>query len=336
MSEELIQRDLVAAPDRMGAWDYYNIGSTTLKALKAAKIIPKRDYADYEAKKSDALVTKKPLVIATIEYKQPSQLKTKKQINNAIQQELGTARALGAKVYIVTDGKKTFWINPLTGNPVLSDDKTPVAVNFNRHSEECVKLITRMMSSLSKDNDTLLASAVVDPLPLAQQVWQDLWAVSGATPENCLYTFVEIFIFKYLSDLGVLHGFYSFYDLLSRYGSNTENAVLEYYANTIRPEIKRLFPRSSRDNTTIINGTIFVSKDEKAVDGYAAVFKKILERFDKFGTLENIDYDFKSKLFETFLKESISKKNWGQFFHPIKGRTLNCKYGRYSPRDEYM
>ena len=32
MSEELIQRDLVAAPDRMGPWDYYNIGSTTLKA----------------------------------------------------------------------------------------------------------------------------------------------------------------------------------------------------------------------------------------------------------------------------------------------------------------
>lgn len=318
MSEELIQRDLVAAPDRMGTWDYYNIGSTTLKTLKAAKIIPKKDYANYEAKKPDALIIKKPLVIAIIEYKQPSQLKTKKQISKAIQQELGTARALGAKVYIVTDGKKTFWINPLTGNPILSDDKTPVAVNFNRHSEECIKLITRMLSSLSKDNDTLLAAAVVDPLPLAQQVWQDLWAVSGATPENCLYTFVEIFIFKYLSDLGVLHGFYSFYDLLSRYGSNTENAVLEYYANTVRPEIKRLFPRSSRDNTTIINGTIFVSKDEKAVDGYAAVFKKILERFDKFGTLENIDYDFKSKLFETFLKESINKKIWGQFFTPLK------------------
>ena len=37
-----------------------------------------------------------------------------------------------------------------------------------------------------------------------------------------------------------------------------------------------------------------------------------------FGTLENIDYDFKSKLFETFLKESISKKNWGQYFTPLK------------------
>lgn len=318
MSEELIQRDLVAAPDRMGPWDYYNIGATTLKALKAAKIISKRDYAEFETKKPDALIVKKPIVVAAIEYKQPSQLKTKKQIEEAIQQEIGTAQALNAKIYIVTDGKKTFWINPLTGNPILSDNGEPVSTVFNQHSEECVKLISKMLSSISKDNDTLLVSSVVDPLPLAQQVWQDLWAVSGATPENCLYTFVEVFIFKYLSDLGVLPGMYSFGNLLAQYNSNADNEVLEFYAKSVRPKIKELFPGNPKDKTTIINGTIFVSKDDKAVDGYAVVFRKILERFAKFGTLENIDYDFKSKLFETFLKESISKKNWGQFFTPLK------------------
>ena len=318
MSEELIQRNLVAAPDRMGSWDYYNIGATTLKALKAAKIIPKRDYAGFEAKKPDALIVKKPIVVAAIEYKQPSQLKTKKQIEDAIQQEIGTARALNAKVYIVTDGKKTFWINPLTGNPILSDNGEPVLTVFNRHSEECVKLISKILLSISKDNDTLLVSSVVDPLPLAQQVWQDLWAVSGATPENCLYTFVEVFIFKYLSDLGVLQGFFSFAHLLSLYNSNSENDVLEYYAKHVRPEIKKRFPRNDKDNTTIINGTIFVSKDDNAVDGYSVVFRKILEQFAKFAPLENIDYDFKSKLFETFMKQSISKKNWGQFFTPLK------------------
>lgn len=79
-----------------------------------------------------------------------------------------------------------------------------------------------------------------------------------------------------------------------------------------------MFPWNPKDKTTIINGTIFVSKDDKAVAGYATVFRKILNRFNDFGTLENIDYDFKSKLFETFLKESISKKNWGQFFTPLK------------------
>ncbi|MGN8969958.1 N-6 DNA methylase, partial [Intestinimonas sp. HCP28S3_D6] len=113
-------------------------------------------------------------------------------------------------------------------------------------------------------------------------------------------------------------GMYSFYDLLGKYSGNNENEVLEYYASTVRVKIKALFPGNPKDKTTIINGTIFVSKDDKAVSGYATVFHKILKRFNDFGTLENIDYDFKSKLFETFLKESISKKNWGQYFTPLK------------------
>ena len=33
MSEELIQKNLVEAPEKMGDWNFYNIGATTLKAL---------------------------------------------------------------------------------------------------------------------------------------------------------------------------------------------------------------------------------------------------------------------------------------------------------------
>lgn len=318
MSEELIQRNLVSAPDHMGTWEYYNIGATSLKSLKAAKIIPNKDYEGYEMKKPDALIIKKPNVIAAIEYKQPSELKTQKQIEKAIKQELGTAKALDAKIYIITDGEKTIWINPNTSNRILTDKGEPVSTIFNQHSDECIKLISKILFSIDKDNDMLHDSPVVDPLPLARQVWQDLWTVSGATPENCLYTFVEVFIFKYLSDLSVLQGIYSFSNLLNQYDNNNENEILEYYASTVRPKIKQLFPQNHKDHTTIINGTIFVSKDDRAVDGYAVVFKKILDRFEKFGTLENIDYDFKSKLFEIFLKQSISKKNWGQYFTPLK------------------
>lgn len=318
MSEELIQRNLIAAPETMGAWNYYNIGTTTLKALKGAKIILNKDYAEFESKKPDALIVKKPQVIAAIEYKQPKELRRQKQIEAAIAQEIETARALGAKLYIVTDGKKTFWINPMTGNEITTEDGSRIALNFNKDDVECIKLINKAIASISATNDGILVSVAVDPLPLAQRVWQDLWSVSGATPENCLYTFVEIFIFKYLSDLGILTGLHSFSNLLNQYKTNTENEVIDYYASTVRVKIKELFPWNPKDRTTIINGTIFVSKDDKAVSGYATVFKKILERFDSFGTLENIDYDFKSKLFETFLKESISKKNWGQFFTPLK------------------
>src|SRR5690606_36265687 len=98
---------------------------------------------------------------------------------------------------------------------------------------------------------------------------------------------------------------------------NPDDEALEYYANTIRPQIKKLFPEGN-DNTTIINGTIFVSKDQKAVRGYSTVFKKVLGKFKDYGKLEYIDKDFKSQLFESFLKESISKKNWVQFFTPLK------------------
>lgn len=318
MSEELIQRNLVEAPEKMGDWNFYNIGATTLKALKGAKIIPDRDYDEYEKKKPDALIVKKPLVIAAIEYKQPKELRTDKQVAAAIAQELGTAQALQAKIYIVTDGKKSYWINPASGNEILQEDGSKITLNFDKKSTECITLKNKIRASINATNDQIKAAATVDPLPLAEKVWQDLWAVSGATPENCLYTFVEIFIFKYLSDLGVLRGMYSFYDLLGKYAGNNDNEVLEYYASVIRVKIKELFPGNPKDKTTIINGTIFVSKDDKAVSGYATVFKRILNRFNDFGTLENIDYDFKSKLFETFLKESISKKNWGQYFTPLK------------------
>ncbi|AWW50858.1 N-6 DNA methylase [Wolbachia endosymbiont of Folsomia candida] len=156
-----------------------------------------------------------------------------------------------------------------------------------------------------------------NPTDLAKQIWQDVWSVSGATPENCLYTFVELFIFKYLSDLSILKGDFGFDELLKKYNNNETNDVLQHYANIIRPKIKELFPEGD-DKTTIINGTIFISKEQKAVEGYGTVFKKVLEKFRDYGKLEHIDHDFKSKLFESFLKESISKKNWGQFFTPIK------------------
>lgn len=113
MSEELIQRNLIEAPEKMGDWNFYNIGATTLKALKGAKIIPDKDYEAYEGKKPDALIVKKPIIIGAIEYKTPQELRTEKQIAKAIAQEIGTAQILQAKVYIVTDGKKLFGLTLL-------------------------------------------------------------------------------------------------------------------------------------------------------------------------------------------------------------------------------
>ena len=97
----------------MGDWNFYNIGATTLKALKGAKIIPDKDYEAYEVKKPDALIVKKPIIIAAIEYKTPQELRTEKQIAKAIAQEIGTAQILQAKFMLLLTVRKLFGSTPL-------------------------------------------------------------------------------------------------------------------------------------------------------------------------------------------------------------------------------
>jgi type I restriction-modification system DNA methylase subunit len=317
MSEELLQRDL-KNPPKIGRWDFYNIGSTTVKSLKEYGVIRNVNYGNEEKKKVDALLVQKKNVIAVIEYKKPSEFKTKEQKNKAIKQELEVARKLNAHIFIATDTKETVWINVATGNRIKDENNKELKINFDIKDEKLPELFEKIIISINEQNDQIKPKELVNPTDLAKQIWQDIWSVSGATPENCLYTFVELFIFKYLSDLGVLQGIYSFNTVIESFKTNTDDEILTNYANVIRPKIKDLFPASLVDKTTIINGTIFVSKDQKAVAGYSAVFKKILLKFRDYGKLENIDYDFKSNLFESFLKESISKKNWGQFFTPLK------------------
>lgn len=318
MSEELRQRNLLDKPEKIGKWDFYNIGSTSVKALKGHNIIRNIDYKGVERKKVDALIVYNKNVIAVIENKIPAQFKTEKQKNKAIEQEIEVARKLGAKIIIASDTKESIWVNVDTGNRIIDEDGTELKTVFDKDDDKLPELIEKIKNSINGLNDQIKPKNLVNPTDLAKSIWQDVWSVSGATPENCLYTFVELFIFKYLSDLGVLQGIYNFHTLTDSFQSNTEDEILDTYASVIRPKIKTLFPENLIDKTTIINGTIFVSKDQKAVKGYSSVFKKVLLKFKAYGKLEYIHHDFKSQLFESFLKESISTKNWGQYFTPLK------------------
>ncbi len=320
MSEELLQRglDKNTPTSKIGKWNYYNIGATTIKSLKNANIIRNIDYGKVELKKVDALIVNRKDVIAVIEFKQPKEFKNKAQKNKAIKQEIEVAHKLGAKIIIATDTVDTIWVNALTGKEICDEEGNTIKEQFDPENEKVILLIEKMNYSLNEKNNNLLPKELVNPTDLARSIWQDVWSVSGATPENCLYTFVELFIFKYLSDLNILKNRHSFDFLMGLEATDTSDEILQYYADEVRKKIKELFPYNPFDNTTIINGTIFVSKDQKAVAGYSTVFMKVLKKFRDYGQLEHIDYDFKSQLFESFLKESISKKNWGQFFTPIK------------------
>ena len=320
MSEELLQRDLVKNPEKIGKWDFYNIGATSVKALKEYGIIHSRvDYGKNERKKVDALIVQQKNVIAVVEYKKPSEFKTETQKKKAIDQEIEVARALKSKIIIATDTKNTVWVNAITGKKIKDEQGNDIKDLFDSKNEKIIQLIEKIDDSIHETNNQLKDKKFINPIDLAKSVWQDIWSVTGATPENSLYTFVELFIFKYLSDLGVLKGNHNFYTLMKMYDDgNTENEVLEHYAQIIRKKIKVLFPHGKFDNTTIINGTVFANKGTDIVKGHGSAFKKILEKFNKYGKLENIEPDFKSQLFESFLKESHSTKNLGQFFTPLK------------------
>ena len=149
-----------------------------------------------------------------------------------------------------------------------------------------------------------------------------------ASSKMSLYTFVEVFLFKYLSDINVLKDNNSFSYIYSLYSvdesSRLTNAdILGAYLEGPRAQMKMLFPDGG-DGTTIVNGQIFHVK--KGVDGHyieedshAICFKNIMDEFYNYeksnGKFINISKDFKSKLFETFMKNSDDKSD---IFTPLK------------------
>ena len=139
---------------------------------------------------------------------------------------------------------------------------------------------------------------------------------TGKSPVKCLYNVVELFIFKFLSDLHVLADDVSFANIFKKALSDPEEA-LDFYAHNTRRKIYQLFPRGA-DGTTIINGTIFVNEKGEPNLSQSILFQRALTHLQKygeqFGSLTKIDKQFKTKLYESFLQQEVEAL--GQYFTP--------------------
>ena len=187
MSEELLQRDLQKNPEKIGKWDFYNIGATSVKALKEYGIIRNVNYGKEERKKVDALIVQQKNVIAVVEYKKPSEFKTKAQKNKAIKQEIEVAKKIGSNIIIATDTKESVWVNVKTAQRIKDEDGKELKYNFNPKDEKLPELIEKIISSINEINDQIKPKKLVNPTDLAKQIWQDIWSVSGATPAITFY-----------------------------------------------------------------------------------------------------------------------------------------------------
>ena len=323
MSEELLQT--VGVP--IGRYTYHRLGNSTLSQLKRARIITGLIPSDIKNKKPDGLITLgKGSVKACIEYKTPSELRTKSQIHKAIEQEREPARHL-CNILIVTDGSKTFWINPHTGNKVQSAQRLPVfnakaIIEETLSTEQLQRLeqtIDKADHSLSADSDRLSTPALVDPSQLARTVWQKIWINTGKEPEKCLYNVVELFVFKFLSDLAVLGAHNNFAYVYEIGKSSGHEAALTHYANISRRAVRSLFPEGE-DRTTIINGTIFVNEQGEPNLSQARLFCEVLDHLQDFdreqGSFKYIQREFKTRLYESFLRQGAGLRHLGQYFTP--------------------
>jgi type I restriction-modification system DNA methylase subunit len=349
MSEELAQKGLTEHGLRIGNYEFYNIGSSTLNQLKKYRIIPEKDYKEYGARKPDALLVDRRnknriKVICVIEVKDNEKFKSDTDKTETICQCNDVCQVLEAEVGIATDLSSFIWFNPRQNNPannyadqttgrtrnysIVKDENgndfiREFAVDQKQDEQDVTKLSVRtrksiqnlelVRKSISPINSKLVKETTIDPTNLAKQIWQDVWSVTGATPEKCLYTFLELFVFKYLSDLNILvddnaGNKINFKDIYAL----GPNKAFKNYTQNARQFLKVMFPESTEDHTTIINGTVL----NPNVAQHGIIFHKILRRFSDFGELKNIDPRFKSKVFEEFMKETISRKNWGQFFTP--------------------
>jgi type I restriction enzyme M protein len=325
MSEDLVAR----AAKRLGRFGYLSLGSTTLAQLKRSQFIRSKLSTSEEQRKPDGIVFL-PLggIKAVVEVKQPSEL-TASKVPGVVAHYSPIARAV-CKLLILTDGEKTLWYNALSERPILDEQGRQVRTHFDaaridgqkltpEEESALVSLIEKADYSLTEENDRFQSLRIIDPSGLARSVWQKIWINTGKEPEKCLYNVVEILVFKFLSDLGVLTGNHAFRRVIEILADQGSEDALDHYARVCRVRVQKLFPKGD-DGTTIINGTIFVNEKGVPNASQAGLFGEVVEAFQEFddqhGSLKYIDRQFKTRLYESFLRQSAGIRALGQYFTP--------------------
>ena len=323
MSEELLQ----ATPVPVGRYVYHRLGATTLGQLAQAGIVGDSIPGNIRKNKPDGLITLgKGVVKAYIEYKTPAELNTTSKVKKTVAQVIEPAKHM-CNLLIVTDGQKTHWFNPHTRKPVQASHPLPVfdakpivgGSASTEYLKDIEEIIDQANHSLSSDNNVLWTPSLIDPSDLAQKIWQRIWINTGKEPEKCLYNVVELFVFKYLSDLSVLKPHNNFAHVYAAASAAGHVEALTIYANISRPAIQNLFPEGN-DGTSIINGTIFVNEKGEPNKSQALLFCEVLNDLQEFdvghGSFRYIRKEFKTRLYESFLRQGAGLHHLGQFFTP--------------------
>jgi hypothetical protein len=318
-SEELQQK----YPDGIGfhadRFEVFETQLTTLNQFAKHNIIPSFNFGRHKARKWDALVIERSpthRVVAIGETKAPGDLNDSNWMPLA--EDLLTAKMSPTKAMLgyITDGIFTKWITGGAGGlrEIQRQDAKalPTVINFTD-----AKFLTEfryIVDNLDQATGVVMEPKKANPEALAKEVWQTVWRLQADRPEDCLATFVEIFIFKFLDDLKLMTtsatgANVSFSHVLGR----EKEKSFAYYEANVRPHIRALFPEGP-DGLSIINGIVLQPSNRD----HNIIFHEILKKFQAFGSLRDTSPEFKSRLYESFLQESKTTSSFGQHFTPRK------------------
>ena len=343
-NEELVQRkylqDGKLKGDNFGDFEVFVIGSTTVKELVSSGVdatapgkinypfkLYKPPQKPASAKPDNVYVRRKGTVLEPVaagESKAHKRLRDANAVLKASEQALYAAVALGVRIAFTTDGKRCLYVD------VEKSLKKKEIVYFEEKRDWNPAVLQNLLAGD--------AGVVKDPKPLAEKVWQIIWHATKEEPKECLLTFIEIFVLKFLSDnlpQSSLPASFSFYELVKdpkEFQQRHGKTAIEYYVSDIRPKIKSLFPdnvivadpvvprifglSTLVSKTSIINGFAFLKSSADTVATFNRTFLEILDAFRDFGPLASIDPEFKLRLYETFLRRSARQQKLGQFFTP--------------------
>lgn len=342
-NEQLIQQGYLTGAglkgQKEGKFEVFRLGDTTVRELKACGLAvdgaslvafplkhfkcpsPLRLKPDtlYCAREGGAL-----RVVAVCESKAPRKFKSGRDKAYAHEQALCAAVIFGAKAAVATDGSAYEYVD------VAASMRSGGIVLLGEDRHLNPRVLEEMLSAAP--------GAARDPTALAESVWQSIWHATKAEPKECLLTFVEIFVLKFLSDNlrpAILPRTHSFYELTidpAEFKARHGMTAIEYYTRHIRQTVKGIFPEKTVaqdagvgrlfglgtiiSQASVINGFAFLRSSEHSIATFNRTFLEILKAFEDFGPLNNIDPEFKLRLYETFLKRSARQQRLGQFFTP--------------------
>ena len=362
-TEELTQRgyiddsELIAklTPEDFGEYGKLSLGSTTLNTLQNYLDLSLADADEFEPQywkkptkienaKPDTLIVKGESVIAVIEHKTNIDLGPGKERRRHLEQLQTYVLACSAKLGILTDGKEQYlWVHNLDPRRRTEIKLVKEDGSLYRRFVEDAEAITETLEKLNLQTDQIAQRVAFDPSLVAKSIWQDVYVATRQDPEKCFQTFVELFMYKLMSDFNLLPKKLQLDKLTDdpkKFKTEHGDTQIEYYFNNIRERVKKdLFePMNTDDSLSGLvreegkyqtTAQLLPSIDVKGgktsvIDGHAfqiqprdynSAFVRILRKLESLPPIQKLDPGFKSRVYEQFLRrDPNTSKVTGKYF----------------------